>query len=115
MDERFNQFTAIQFVIVVGVVHFEIVELQFIFTHFGGIDIWHFHMLLNVSIFVWIKKNVKRSTHTKKQDWLIDCDNYNGIHTDMNRSVTESTIHLSGNTYSRSASILLDKTFWPWP
>lgn len=48
MDQRFDQFATVQFVVVVGIVHFEVVELQFLFTHFTCID-WNFHMFLDMS------------------------------------------------------------------
>jgi hypothetical protein len=48
MNQRFDQLATIQFVVVVGVVHFEVVELQLLLRHFARIDVGHLHMLGNV-------------------------------------------------------------------
>lgn len=49
MDKRFDQLATVQFIVVVGVVHLEVVELQFLFSHFAGVQ-WDFHMLSNMSV-----------------------------------------------------------------
>lgn len=51
MDQRFDQLAPIQLVVVVGVVHLEVVELQFLFTHFARID-RDVHVLSNVRLFL---------------------------------------------------------------
>lgn len=48
MDQGFDQFTAIQFIVIVGVVHFEVVELQLLFAHFARVD-RHLQVLGDVS------------------------------------------------------------------
>lgn len=47
VDERFDQFTAVQFIILVSVMHLKIVKLQLLFAHFASID-WHLSMLLDM-------------------------------------------------------------------
>lgn len=51
VDERLDQLAAVQLVVVVRVVHFEVVELQLLFTHLAGVD-RHFHVLGNVLLLV---------------------------------------------------------------
>lgn len=51
MDQRFDQLAPIQLVVVVGVVHLEVVELQFLFAHFARID-RDVHVLSNVRLFL---------------------------------------------------------------
>lgn len=38
MDQRFDQLASVQFVIVVGVVHFKIVELKLLLGHFARVN-----------------------------------------------------------------------------
>lgn len=49
MDQRLDQLASVQLVVVVGIVHFEVVELQFLFAHFARIN-RHVHMLSNVPV-----------------------------------------------------------------
>lgn len=48
MDEGLHQFTAIQLIVVVSVMHFEIMKLEFLFCHFAGIN-RNSHMLSNMT------------------------------------------------------------------
>jgi hypothetical protein len=48
VNQTFDQLTAVQFVVVVSVVHFEIMELQLLLGHFARID-RHLHVLSNVT------------------------------------------------------------------
>ena len=47
MDEGFDEFTAVQFVVAVGVVHLEVVELELLLRHVACVD-RHIHVLLHV-------------------------------------------------------------------
>lgn len=38
VNERFNQFASIKLIVVVGVVHFKIVELKLLIRHLAGVD-----------------------------------------------------------------------------
>lgn len=49
VDQRFDQFTAIQFVVVVRIMHFKVMELQLSLGHFARID-GHLHVLLDVTM-----------------------------------------------------------------
>lgn len=48
MDERLDQFAAVQLVVAISVVHLEVVKLQLLLGHVGGVD-GHLHVLLHVS------------------------------------------------------------------
>lgn len=48
VNQRFYKLVTIQFVIVVSIVHFEIMKLEFLLRHFAGIN-WHFHVLLDMT------------------------------------------------------------------
>lgn len=48
VDQRFDQFTAVQLVIVICVVHFEIMKLELLICHFACVN-WHFHVLSYVT------------------------------------------------------------------
>lgn len=48
MNKRLDQLASIQFVVVIGIVHFEIMELKFLITHFASVD-GDIHMLSNVA------------------------------------------------------------------
>lgn len=48
MDQRLDQFAAVQLVVVVRVVHLEVVELQLSLGHLARID-GHLHVLLDVT------------------------------------------------------------------
>lgn len=47
MDERFDQLTAVQLVVLVRVVHLKVMELQLLFAHLARID-WHLCVFLDV-------------------------------------------------------------------
>lgn len=49
MDKGFDQFAAVQFVVAVVVVHFEVMELQFLIAHIARVN-WNVHVLGNVSV-----------------------------------------------------------------
>ncbi len=38
VDERLDEFTAVEFVVAIGVVHFEVVELELLLRHVAGVD-----------------------------------------------------------------------------
>lgn len=59
VDQRLDQLAAVQFVVVVRVVHLEVVELQLLFAHFARID-RDLHVLGNVLLFML---NVVRIQH----------------------------------------------------
>lgn len=45
MYQRFDQFAAVQFVVIVRIVHFKVMELKFLFRHFARVhrDLHVFH------------------------------------------------------------------------
>ena len=47
MDERLDEFAAVQLVVAVGVVHLEVVKLELLLRHVGGVD-RNVHVLLHV-------------------------------------------------------------------
>lgn len=53
MNQRLDEFTSVQFVVVVSVVHFEVVELEFLVGHFACIN-WNVHVFGNM-IFLHLK------------------------------------------------------------
>lgn len=59
MDQGLDQLAAVQFVVVVRVVHFEVVELQLLFAHFARVD-RDLHVLGNVLL---LMLNVVRIQH----------------------------------------------------
>lgn len=59
VDQGFDQLAAVQFVVVVRVVHFEVVELQLLFAHFARVN-WDLHVLGNVLL---LMLNVVRIQH----------------------------------------------------
>lgn len=59
MDQRLDQLAAVQFVVVVRVVHLEVVELQLLFAHFARVD-RDLHVLGNVLL---LMLNVVRIQH----------------------------------------------------
>lgn len=62
MDQRLDQLTAVQFVIVIGVVHLEVVELQLLLGHFAGVQ-RHFHVLGDVTgkcVIAKARQNVRK-------------------------------------------------------
>lgn len=59
MDEGLDQLASVQFVVVVRVVHFEVVELQLLFAHFARVD-RHVHVLGNVLL---LMLNIVRIEH----------------------------------------------------
>lgn len=59
VDQGLDQLAAVQFVVVVRVVHFEVVELQLLFAHFARIN-WDLHVLGNVLL---LMLNVVRIQH----------------------------------------------------
>lgn len=59
VDQGLDQFASVQFVVVVRVVHFEVVELQLLFAHFARVD-RHLHVLGNVLLFML---NIVRIQH----------------------------------------------------
>lgn len=48
MNQRLNEFTPVELIIVVRVVHLKVMELQFLVCHLACVD-WHIHMFSNVS------------------------------------------------------------------
>lgn len=48
MNKRLDQLASIQFVVVIGIVHFEIMELKFLITHFASVY-GNIHVLSNVT------------------------------------------------------------------
>lgn len=59
VDQGLDQLAAVQFVVVVRVVHFEVVELQLLFAHFARVN-WDLHVLGNVML---LMLNVVRIQH----------------------------------------------------
>lgn len=59
MDQGLDQLAAVQFVVVVRVVHLEVVELQLLFAHFARVN-WDLHVLGNVLL---LMLNVVRIQH----------------------------------------------------
>ena len=47
MDERLDELAAVQLVVAVGVVHLEVVKLELLLRHVGGVD-RNVHVLLHV-------------------------------------------------------------------
>ena len=47
MNERFDEFTAIKFVVAIGIVHFEIMELELLLRHVARVD-RHVHVFLHM-------------------------------------------------------------------
>ena len=48
MNERFDKFTAVEFVVAIGIMHFEVVELELLLRHVTCID-GHIHVLFHMS------------------------------------------------------------------
>lgn len=48
VNQRLDQFTTVQLVVVVSVVHLEVMELQLLVRHLAGVD-WNVHVLSNVT------------------------------------------------------------------
>lgn len=59
VDQGLDQLAAVQFVVVVRVVHLEVVELQLLFAHFARVN-WDLHVLGNVLL---LMLNVVRIQH----------------------------------------------------
>lgn len=59
VDQGLDQLASVQFVVVVRVVHFEVVELQLLFAHFARVD-RHLHVIGNVLL---LMLNVVRIQH----------------------------------------------------
>jgi hypothetical protein len=51
MNQRFDQLAPVQLVVIIGIVHLEVVELQLLLGHFARINVRHLHMLGNVVAF----------------------------------------------------------------
>ncbi len=47
MNKRFDEFTAVELVIAVGIVHLEVVELQLLLGHVRRVD-WYVHVFFHV-------------------------------------------------------------------
>ena len=48
MYERFDELATVEFIIIIGVVHFEVMKLQFLIGHFSRVQSGYFQMLRNV-------------------------------------------------------------------
>lgn len=49
VDERFDELTAIEFIVIVGIMHFEVMKLQLLISHFTSVH-WNGHVLCDVSV-----------------------------------------------------------------
>lgn len=58
VDQGLDQLAAVQFVVIVGVVHLEVVELQLLLGHFAGVQ-GHFHVLGNVTVCIETKPETR--------------------------------------------------------
>lgn len=71
VDKRLDQLATIQFVVVVWIVHFEVVELQFRLRHFARID-GNLHVLLNVTVGD-IQQNINKWAKCQRERDKITC------------------------------------------